>query len=206
MNIRSFRPGDEAAAYLVCLRTGDHGADGTPYYREDPDALGRIYVGPYLKFSPDFALMLEDAEGVCGYALATPDSKEFFARYETEWRPKLVRDFPCPVGDAHKWSRVEEAYHAYHHPRYYYPNEFERYPAHLHIDLMPRAQGAGYGTQMMQELLERLRSENIPGVYLEMSVRNARAFAFYEKLGFHELERNDESIFMAQALANREDR
>ena len=89
--IRKYVSGDEQPAYDICLKTGDHGKDGEPFYREDPDALGRIYVGPYLKFSPEFALMLEDDLGVCGYALAVYDSREFFDRYEREWRPDLVR-------------------------------------------------------------------------------------------------------------------
>ena len=82
MKIREFQPDDESAAYHVCLKTGDHGGDGEPYFRDDPDALGRIYVGPYLQFSPDFALMLEDGQGICGYSLGTLDSRAFYRRYE----------------------------------------------------------------------------------------------------------------------------
>ena len=39
--IRPARSGDQAGAYYVCLKTGDYGKDGEPFYREDPDALGR---------------------------------------------------------------------------------------------------------------------------------------------------------------------
>ena len=60
--IRPARSEDQAGAYYVCLKTGDFGKDGEPFYREDPDALGRIFVGPYLKFEPDLSLILEDAE------------------------------------------------------------------------------------------------------------------------------------------------
>ena len=66
--IRDYRPGDQGAAYFVCLKTGNQGDDGEPFYKEDPDALGRIFVGPYLRFEPGLALMLEDEQGVCGYA------------------------------------------------------------------------------------------------------------------------------------------
>ena len=92
--IRDYRPGDEEAAYLVCLKTGNHGDDGEPFYRDDPDALGRIFVGPYLKFQPDLALILEDEAGVCGYALGAFDSRNFYERYEHEWRPALCRALP----------------------------------------------------------------------------------------------------------------
>ena len=49
---------------------------GRPLFTEDPDALGRIYVGPYLKYEPDLALVLEDGEGVCGYCLGAMDSRQ----------------------------------------------------------------------------------------------------------------------------------
>ena len=42
--IRPARAGDEPGAYYVCLKTGDFGKDGEPFYREDPDALGRIFA------------------------------------------------------------------------------------------------------------------------------------------------------------------
>ena len=47
--IRKATPADREAAYWVCLKTGDHGDDGEALFTEDPDALGRIYVGPYLE-------------------------------------------------------------------------------------------------------------------------------------------------------------
>ena len=67
--IRLAQTGDQAAAYYVCLKTGDHGRDGEPFYRDDPDALGRIFVGPYLAYEPQLSLVVEDQHGVCGYAL-----------------------------------------------------------------------------------------------------------------------------------------
>ena len=44
--IRDYRTGDQEAAYFVCVKTGNQGDDGEPFYKEDPDALGRIFVGP----------------------------------------------------------------------------------------------------------------------------------------------------------------
>lgn len=198
--IRNYQPGDEAAAYHVCMKTGDHGADGEPFFQDDPDALGRIYVGPYLKFAPEFALMLEDSQGVCGYALAAPDSREFFDRYEREWRADLARQFAAPVGQASNWSRLESVYDDYHHPDYFCPEPYGQYPSHLHIDLLERAQGQGYGKRMMQELIDRLRENGSPGVHLGLSSRNERAYGFYRALGFSELVRQGEVIYMGLRL------
>ena len=200
MSIRMYRPGDEDAAYYVCMKTGGHGKDGEPFFRDDPDALGRIYVGPYLKFSPEFAIMVEDAGGVVGYALATPDTKTFFNRYENEWRPDLVAQFPPPTGDSSTWDRVKETHNLYHNPDYFSPEPYDQYPAHLHIDLLPQAQGQGYGRKMIERLLDLLQNADVAGVHLGMSAVNEPAYGFYKTLGFHELCRDDESIYMGKVF------
>jgi GNAT superfamily N-acetyltransferase len=205
--IRDYRPGDPgdlAAAYYVCLKTGNHGGDGEPFYREDPDALGRIFVGPYPEFEPDLAVLLEDQEGVCGYALGAFDSRAFYDRYEREWRPDLCARFPEPTGDRSTWTRVQSIYYLYHHPDYFCPEPYDLYPAHLHIDLLPRAHRQGHGRRMMNLLMDRLRAKGSPGVHMGMNATNDRAYRFYTSLGFEELVRDGEgeegSIYLGKRL------
>jgi ribosomal protein S18 acetylase RimI-like enzyme len=200
--IRLARPGDEAGAYHVCLKTGDYGKDGEPFYRDDPDALGRIFVGPYLKFESDFSLILEDGKGVCGYALAALDSRGFYRRYEAEWRPQLVAKFPKPPGASATWTRVQHVHSWYHQPDYFTPEPYAKYPSHLHIDLLERAQGRGFGSRMMKLLMSKLRERGSPGGHLGVSALNTRAEAFYKKIGFIELVRQgagpDAVIYMGK--------
>ena len=202
--IRAARPGDEVGAYYICLKTGNSGADGEPFYREDPDALGRIYVGPYLKFEPELSLILEDKEGLCGYALGAVDSRKFYDRYEKEWRPELCRRFAAPTGEESSWTRVQQVHNTYHHPDYSCPEPYENYPSHLHIDLLPRAQGKGWGRKMMEMNLATLRRLGSPGAHLGVGTRNARAQGFYRRLGFVELMRvgpaEDGCIYMGFGL------
>ena len=202
--IRSAQRGDEPGAYYVCLKTGNHGQDGEPFYPGDPDALGRIFVGPYLAYEPDFSLILEDEKGICGYALGVRDSRAFYARYEAEWRPDLCTRFPSPKGDPSQWTRVQQVHYCYHHPDYFCPEPYDAFPSHLHIDLLPRAQGRGYGRRMMEQVMERLQRRGSPGVHLGMSVGNVNAFGFYQRLGFRELCRvgsgPDGCIYMGKTL------
>ena len=185
--IRDARPGDEAGAYHVCLKTGNFGQDGEPFYRDDPDALGRIFVGPYLALEPEFGLILEDDQGICGYALGALESRTFFDRYEREWRPKLCAQFPDPVGDPSTWTRSQMVHSWYHHPDYTCPEPYAEYPSHLHIDLLDRAQGRGFGRTMLNQVMERLRHRGSPGAHLGVSLMNVPAQGFYQKLGFQEL-------------------
>lgn len=202
--VRLAGAGDVAGAYHVCLKTGDSGNDGEPFHRDDPDALGRLFVGPYLAFEPSLALVAEDADGICGYALGALDSRAFYARYDREWRPDLCARFPAPEGDPATWTRVQQVYDWYHHPDYFCPEPYERHPSHLHIDLLPRAQGRGLGRRMMEDLLGRLRAAGSPGVHLGMWARNTRAHAFYTRLGFEELARvgdgEHQSLYMGRTL------
>jgi len=187
--IRPARPDDEPAAMRVCLETGDDGGDATTFYRDDPDALGRIFVAPYFAFAPDLAWVVEDENGVCGYCLAAADSGAFYDRYEREWRPRLVARFPEPTGDPAGWTRAEQVHRLYHHPDHLVPGPPGHYPAHVHVDLVARAQGRGLGKTMMQIVLGDLRRRGVPGVHLGVGTVNARAQGFYRKLGFAELGR-----------------
>jgi ribosomal protein S18 acetylase RimI-like enzyme len=200
--IRDYRPGDEAGAYYVCLKTGDNGEDGEPYFRDDPDALGRVFVGPYLRFEPSLSLILEDDEGICGYALAALDSRDFYDRYEREWLPELQAQYPEPTGDPTTWTRAQSIHYHYHHPAPFCPEPYEDYPSHLHIDLIARAHRQGHGRRMMNEVMDRLQAKGSPGVHLGMAPNNDRAFQFYTTLGFLELcrhgEGDDETLYMGK--------
>jgi len=202
--LRPARADDQAGAYYVCLKTGDHGKDGEPFYRDDPDALGRIFVGPYFAFEPELSLILEDEKGICGYAFGALDSKAFYARYEAEWRPVLCARFPMPQGDPAQWTRAQTVYSWYHRPDYFCPEPYEVYPSHMHIDLLERARGCGWGRRMMEQVMDKLRQRASPGAHLGVSVLNTPALGFYQKLGFRELIRvgtaTDGCVYMGKAL------
>ncbi len=205
--IRPAAPGDEAGAHYVCLKTGNFGADGEPLYRDDPDALGRMFVGPYLAYEPASSLVLEDAKGICGYALGALDSRAFYARFEAEWRPALCARYPAPTGDPASWTPVERVHQSYHQPDYFCPEPYDRYPSHLHIDLLPHVQGRGYGRRMLEQVMDTLRWRGSPGAHLGVSVFNDKAQGFYRRLGFTELtiagEGSERCIYMGVSLADR---
>ena len=150
--IRRARPGDQPGAYHVCLKTGDHGRDGERCYRDDPDALGRIYVGPYLAFEPELSFVLEDDRASAAmrwarsiHAPSTPATSASGARAS-------ARDFRQPTGDPSTWTPVQHVYHAYHHPDYFCPEPYDRHPSHLHIDLLERARGRGHGRRLIEHV------------------------------------------------------
>jgi ribosomal protein S18 acetylase RimI-like enzyme len=83
---------------------------------------------------------------------------------------------------------------------YHVDEHTQLYPAHLHIDLLPRAQGHGMGRKIMTVFLERLRELGVEGVHLGVSKRNLNAIAFYEHLGFLRLEEHVFSFLYGMRL------
>ncbi len=187
LTLRSYAPSDLAAVYDICLRTADAGRDAADQYR-DPWVLGHRYAGPYVALEPEFAFVLDDGERAVGYVLGVPDSVRFAAESETKWFSLLRPLYPLlPEGDKSPDAAARRLIHA----GYDLPEDawLAQYPAHLHIDLLPQAQGRGLGRALMEALWNALRAAGVPGVHLGVGAGNPNAYAFYTHLGFTELEK-----------------
>ncbi len=189
---------DLPGAYAVCLQTGDAGRDASGLF-DDPYLLGHTYVGPYLAHDPSLCLVIGDEHGIGGYLLATADTTGFEAWREREWLPALRVRYPRGSGS----ERDRELIELLHDPEYSPPEVLADHPAHLHIDLMPRLQRQGWGRRMMLELESRLRERRIRGVHLGVSPRNESARAFYASLGYVELHRGDDVIYLGLRVGER---
>ncbi|QNM94681.1 GNAT family N-acetyltransferase [Chitinimonas koreensis] len=190
--IRLARPSDRDALYRICLATGDAGQDAAQPGR-DPELLGHLYAGPYLELQPDFAWVAEDEAGVSGYLLATPDSTDFYARMERDWLPPLrARSHAGHDPDGWLVKRL--------HSTWALDPRLADWPAHLHVDLLPRTQGQGVGARLMQAALDQLGAAGVAGVHLGVDPRNERALAWYARFGFEELFRQPGCVWFGRRL------
>jgi ribosomal protein S18 acetylase RimI-like enzyme len=64
----------------------------------------------------------------------------------------------------------------------------QEYPAHLHIDLLPPFQGAGYGRALMETFYAAAAGAGAAGVHVTVAAANTKAIGFYLRLGFRPLE------------------
>lgn len=191
--IRAARLHDLPAVYRICFDTADRDWDPatTPH---DPDLLGHLYAGPYLLFQRELASVVVDDAGVAGYILGCADTADWQQRLERDWWPGLRSAHPvsgaAPV-DAALVRGIHDG-----DPDPVLPG----FPAHLHIDLLPRAQGRGYGRMLLQRLLDQLRDRGVPGVHLGVGDANRNAIAFYEHLGFGTALVDEGTRWMTRAL------
>lgn len=191
MRIRPFRPGDEPALAEVCLKTADAGADATGVL-DDDDLWAEVFVLPYVAKHPDLAFVVETDPGdgtdgerrVVGYIVGAPDTAAFEAWFRDEWWPRFAGRWPRPGAPVSRQDGIV---------RYAYDRGPDagsfgpEYPAHLHIDLLPEAQGHGLGRRLIETLVAELRRRGVTGVHLVASADNLGAIAFYPRVGFSAL-------------------
>ena len=194
--IRPYRHGDIGALYDICRRTGDSGRDASSMV-SDPDLFGHVYAGPYAAFAPELAFVVEDDDGVSGYVLGVLDTVAFAVRCEREWWPPLRRRYPEGIGS----TKLDEVLiRLLHHPPRRDPALVARYPSHLHIDLLPRLQGQGWGQRLLATLETALREAGSPGLHFGVGETNSRALGFYRRLGYDEHGSDGHSIVFTRTL------
>lgn len=194
-------PGDSAAMYDICWRTGPTSDDGSLVFRHQR-LLGEIYLGPYIALEPELAFVAEDADGVAGYVIGARDTAEFEAACEESWWPKKRVEYPETAFQADAEERLVGLIHQ---PRITPARLTEQYPSHLHIDLLPRLQGRGSGRQLMNRLFTALRRAGSPGVHLGVGAGNRNAIGFYVHLGMRVISQTDTALVMAAELAADDD-
>jgi GNAT superfamily N-acetyltransferase len=204
--LRPVRADDLDQIYVISLLTGDAGGDASALHR-DGKLIGHIYSAPYIRLSPETAFVAEDSNGVAGYIVGVFDTCAFEARLEQDWWPDLQRTYPDPQGDPSDWDADQKRISAIHHPAAARAAIVEAFPAHLHMNLLPRLQGQGMGTALLDLWLTGARSNGVKGVHLGANAENHKALCFWASRGFQRLERpfvdaSERTAWFGQSLSD----
>ena len=185
MRLRPAEPADAQALTEICIRTGHRGRDARGVYTA-PDLLAEMYLRPYLELALPWCFVGEDDGGPAGYVVGTPDTRHFARAANAHCWPALRAQHPLPAADdtgpqaqlvraLHRGTPTDLPFLASH-------------PAHLHIDLLPRAQRQGHGARLLARFIEALQAGGVAGVHLGVSAHNPGAIAFYRRAGFATLQ------------------
>lgn len=200
VSVRPYRRSDDAGLSAVCLQTAADGGDATADHAAS-QLPGAVYAIPYVRFEPDLCLVVDDgtrAGRVSGYVLGTSDTVAFEQWCERAWWPDVRRRFPLAdqaAGSAdQRLARLTQE-----GPRT--PRTItDRYPAQLHVDLLPSLQGQGWGRRLLERFFAAAAGAGAGGVHLGVSAANDRAIAFYGHLGFHLVERTEAGLVLGRPL------
>lgn len=190
-HIRLATDQDTDQVYDICRLTAAAGEDGSHLY-SDPRMAGYLHSAAYLKLEPGCAFVLDQGGRAVGYVIGTPDTAAFEARMQRDWWP-WVRAQTSAMTISHPKDQMAADRIAA--PQTQSPEILAQYPAHLHINLLPQAQGGGWGRKMIETQLEHMRGLGVAGLHLGLDPNNHRAAAFYRHLGFIDISVSDQMVY-----------
>jgi ribosomal protein S18 acetylase RimI-like enzyme len=188
ISIRPYRPSDRSGVRRVCYLTGFMGEPADWMWR-DEESFADIFTGYWTDREPGSAMVAELEGEVVGYLLGCRDSRKVWNAGKQFAHHAFRRGLVLRPGTAGVFRRmvtdgiVDSIKHRLPPPTYY----DERWPAHLHIDLLPVCRSKGVGETLVTRWLGTLRSEGIRGCHLQTMAENTGAIAFFEKMGFAKL-------------------
>lgn len=173
VTIRQFYTQDRPYVEEICA------SPGSPMR----EALLRCFCHYYIEQEPENCFVCEIDGTVCGYVLCA----ENFEKWEAKMRIGYMNDdlICAAIGSATIKNLCSFT---------------TEYPAHLHIDLAPQAQGNGLGTHLLQHLILHLKEKRISGLMLDVATDNTGAQRFYARNGFSVLDSDENSIRMGLQL------
>ncbi|PSN64737.1 GCN5-related N-acetyltransferas-like protein [Corynespora cassiicola Philippines] len=153
-----------------------------------------IWYRPYVILSPESCFMLDSGTGhAVGYIIGAPSTTTFASLWKEKYLPSLDQSIIPPPeiqsGDPAMETETvkglrKEVWSAGCSMLQSVPAELEKYPAHLHIDILPEFQGQGWGKLMVERFLGYLGEQGVRGVHLGMVRTNEGARRFYERFNF----------------------
>jgi GNAT superfamily N-acetyltransferase len=152
--------------------------------------MGHIYSAPYACLEPNLALVLEDATGVAGFVVGTTDTESWEARLERDWWPHLRTQYPDPGEASRDWTPDQKRWAIIHRPERTPTDIARKFPAHMHLNLLPRQQHQGQGAMLVQTWLELARDRGALAAHVGINRANARALRFWARCGFQPLTAN----------------
>ena len=185
--VRKARKSDLKNVEYVCRMTAGNLARKNDIIGE---ATAKTYSSYYIRECIDTCFVLaDDNDNAVGYILCEPDYRRF-ARIFPKTDVPIITEIYKKDGRSARllplpyclWGR--------------------KYPAHLHIDILDEYQGKGYGSLLMEALLEELYCRKVTGIMLTADSDNYGAIRFYKRFGFHTIINvKNAGIVMAKILS-----
>ncbi|HVM98557.1 MAG TPA: GNAT family N-acetyltransferase [Candidatus Acidoferrales bacterium] len=180
--IRPYAISDREAVRSICFATGFMG-EPVDWLWRDGASFADLFTRYYTDREPESLWVAERDGKVVGYLSGCVDSKQSHGASAEVIRRVVLRGGLVRPGIA----------------RFLWRSTFDilrdrgaveedlgdpRFPAHLHINLLPMGRGIGLGRRLMNEWLDRLRTLGVPGVHLGTFAENRNGIAFFESSGF----------------------
>lgn len=195
MIIRKSRINDIEQLSKISLSTAIAGEDGSKYFY-NKSLVSEYYCEPYVLHDRESCFVVEEGNNCCGYIVGTKNSYDFYRWFNREWLVKLREKYKNAVF----LSEHEEIIFKILSNDVKALDYFDKYPAHLHINILKSMQGKSVGKKLMSAFLDKLVADKIRGVHLGVDIKNKKAIGFYDHMGFSIIQENDWGYVMGKII------
>jgi ribosomal protein S18 acetylase RimI-like enzyme len=182
ITVRPYQPEDRPAIRRICYLTGFMGGPVGWYWR-DFESFANIWTSYYTGREPESTFVVLHAGRLVGYLLGCVDTRRAPSDMDA-FLSQMIRRFLLfrPGTAGFFWRCLFDLLRGNPIPE----NELDltRFPSHLHIDLLPEARRMGAGSALMHSWFDKLATVGSPGCHLGTLAENAKAIAFFERMGF----------------------
>jgi GNAT superfamily N-acetyltransferase len=184
--VRPYRAGDREAVREICWQAA--GTDPfTARTYEDRESWVEIYTSYYTDQEPEscfVAVSAAEPERVLGYLLGCVDTRKVQSEFQIALRHNVTRFLWARPGTAGFWWRagwdaLRESLGSG-KPAI----DLDRYPAHMHCNLLPDARSRGVGFALFEAFHGYLRTRGVPGAHGEAYAANLAIHGLLSKLGY----------------------
>ncbi|AEE97985.1 GNAT family N-acetyltransferase [Mahella australiensis] len=153
----------------------------------------------YLRYEPESTFLAYDKSHgrIAGYIMGCANTRRYHLIMNTIGIPLSVTSFFSsgtifqPACMAYLARLVISAL-----LREAYPSvPLDRYPAHLHINVLEEYRSSGIGSRMMSRYIDYLHERRVLGVHLHTSSWNEAAIGLYKKFGFNEIGKKESHLY-----------
>lgn len=186
--VRPYRPEDRDGVRRVYANTAFFGEPVEAYF-DDRELFADLGVSVYTDHYPNYVFVADNAGEVVGYILGSPTGdvgvhahtltslpyilgRLITRRYRIGRKTLVYMAMSVRAGLCGELLEIRSA----------------EYPANLHINLEAGYRGHGLGVALMHTYLDKLRSEEVPGVHMVTTNRNQAALRLYQCTGFQLLQ------------------
>ena len=174
ITIRPYNKKDFRYIQDICMATSALANDDTPINRA---MLCAMYCDYYLDNQGEHCFVAVDENDIpVGYVLCAVDVGNYDEQMTERYLP-LVRK----ISGKHFFEYNAEIKIAERYVR-------SGYTAHLHIDILSDYHRQGIGTELIKALENHLKEMFVEGIHIVCSSKNKTACAFYEKMGYQDID------------------
>lgn len=182
MIIRHYEEKDKENVRFICLNS-EGACKMTP---DERHFILTTYCDYFIEKEGRNCFVAVDGEDkAIAYILCAENFDNYKKDFLAEYPGRLDENLSVWGGNAREMSTVSARLQEKHK---------KKFPAHLHIDVIPEYHRQGIGHQLVDTLCAHLKEKGICGVMLTVGGQNLRGQAFYKKYGFEHIETDGDDV------------